>query len=81
MTANLPAGSDGAHLPFKALVRELIARLPSSTTSQLDLIRDFEVAVIGRRTELESCVVPVVVAVRPAVGETHPRNGCGRRLV
>ena len=60
--------------PFKALVREIIVRLPSSTSSQLDLIRELEVAVIGRRTELESCVVPVVVAERPAVGEIHPRD-------
>ena len=56
---------------FKALVRELIARLPSSTSPQLDLVRELEVAVIGRRTELKSCVVPVVVAERPAVGERH----------
>ena len=52
--------------PFKT------ARLPSSATSQLGLIHDLEVAVIGRRIELESCVVPVVVAERPAVvGELH----------
>ena len=62
--------------PFKALVRELIARLPSSTSAQLALIRELGVAVIGRRrSELESsCAVPVVVAQRPAVGETHPRD-------
>ena len=62
--------------PIKALVRELIALLPSSTSSQLDLIRVLEVAVVGRRTELESScvVVPVVVAERPAVGDIHPRD-------
>ena len=60
--------------PFKKLVREFIARLPSLTSSQLDLIRELEVAVIGRRTELESCVVPVIVVGRPAVGKTHPRD-------
>ena len=61
--------------PFKALVLELIARLPSSTSSQPNLVRELEVAVIGRRTELESsCVVSVVVAERPVVGETHPRD-------
>ena len=60
--------------PFKTLVRELIVRLPSSTSSQLDLVRELEVAVIGRRTELESCAVPVIVAERPAVGETHSRD-------
>ena len=60
--------------PFKALVRELIVRLPASTTSQLDLVHELEVAVVGRRIELESCVVPVVVAERPAVGDTHPRD-------
>ena len=64
---------------FKALVRELIARLPSSTSSQhgsqLGLFRELEIAVIGRRIELESsCVLPVVVAERPAVGDTHSRD-------
>ena len=29
---------------------------------------------VWRRNELKSCVVPVVVAQRPAVGETHPRD-------
>ena len=46
----------------------------ASASSQLGLIRELEVAVIGRRTELESCAVPVVVAVRPPVGEAHPRD-------
>ena len=61
---------------FNALARELIARLPSSTSSQLAVVRELEVAVIGRCTELESslCVLPVVVAVRRAVGDTHPRD-------
>ena len=66
---NLPTESDGAISSLKALVRELIiARLPSSTSSQLDLIRELEVAVIGHRTELESCVVPMVVAGGGAPG-------------
>ena len=73
--AEPPTVSDGAHPPFKALVRELITRLPSATSSQLGLVRELEVAVVGRRTELESsCAVPVVVAQRPVVGETHPRD-------
>ena len=74
-TYPVPTVSDGAHLSLQALVREVTARLPSSTSSQLDLVRELEAAVIGRRTELESsCVVPVVLALRPAVGETHPRD-------
>ena len=57
---------------FEDIVRDLIARLPSSTTSQLSIILELGAAVVGRRTELESCVV--LVAERPAVGETHPRD-------
>ena len=59
--------------PFKALVRELIALLPSSKSSQLDLARELEARGrcdraphrTGRTTELleSSCVVPVVVVV------------------
>ena len=43
-------------------------------SSQLGFIRKLEVAVVWRCNELKSCVVPVVVAQRPAVGETHPRD-------
>ena len=57
-----------------ALVRGLVDQLPASTTSQLALLRGLEVAVVGRRIEIEPCLVPVLVPERPAIGETHLRD-------
>jgi hypothetical protein len=57
--------------PFKALVRELTARLPvSMIADDLNNSTSFVSSrSLSSRTELESCVVPVVVVVeRPAAG-------------
>ena len=79
--------------PFKALVHELIARLPALTSSQLALVRALEIAVVGRRIELESsCVVPSCrlwwrsgprSAIRISVMSPHHRRFryCNRRVV
>ena len=63
------AASRTVDMTFKALVTELIARLPSLTSEQLDLVRELEGAIVARRFELESCgdaKAPIAVATTPA---------------
>jgi hypothetical protein len=61
-------------MPFASRARVIIDRLPTTTSAQLGILRELEVAVVARRIELESRARPDVVAPRPATDAAHPRN-------
>jgi sugar lactone lactonase YvrE len=58
-------------IPFSALARSFIARLPATTSAQIGFLREIDIAIAERRSELEAWRVPDVLAPRPAVGRTR----------
>ena len=65
-----------SHLSFDALATELIARLPSATSAQEDVLVGLATALSAWRIAFDrDRVVPIVRAPRgPSLSTTHPRN-------
>ena len=65
-----------SYLSFKALATELIARLPSATSAQEDVLVGLATALSAWRiTYDQNRIAPVVRAPsRPSLGSTHPRD-------
>ena len=59
---------------FKDLARELVSRLPTTTSSQLGVLRELVIAIAERQTELESSRCRHAAARSAAAGQEHARS-------
>ena len=61
-------------VPLSVILQTLIDRLSRASSSQTALLLKTERAIAARRREIEQSCAATVLAPRPLVGETHPRD-------
>ena len=61
-------------VPLTVILQTLIDRLSRASSAQTALLLKTERALAARRREIEQSCAATVLAPRPLVGETHPRD-------